>query len=129
MKPDIKPINSRPQGPNGPADPASPGSGTYCGRVDAPVPYSLMASWDQLKEQLNKYNLTYVWDFDLYGDFKKVPGYKIYPEGFTRLSGNLPPVGLLPSSDLSTLTGGELEEFVVGCSVLSMYRPGDVWQV
>jgi hypothetical protein len=105
-------------GPNGPAA-ASQQEQIV---VELVVWYNLlvMASWDQLKEKLDRYNLTYVWDFDLHNDSKKVQGYRVYPNNYLRLSGSLPPVGSLPRSDLAALSDTGLEEFVVGCAVLSM---------
>ena len=88
-----------------------------------------MAKWDRLKGLLDRYNLTYVWDFDLNGDNKKVQGYSIRGRGYPFLHYNKEPLGLLPSHLLEKMTDTDLEEFVVGCAVLSMQPVPDVWRV
>ena len=85
-----------------------------------------MASWDRLRDFLDKYSLTYMWESDLNGDNKKVPGYAIQRRGYLLLYDTKKPLGLLPSHVLGEMTDTELEDFVVQCAVLSM-EP-DIWQ-
>ena len=82
-----------------------------------------MAEYRLFKRLTGEYHLEWVWDYDITDNRSRGPGYRIYHYDLLNV------LGCVTKYTLDAMTDTELEEFVVGCAVLSMQPVPDVWRV
>lgn len=73
-----------------------------------------MANWKEFNRLAAEYNLEWVWDYDVTDKRGRGPGYRIYHYDLLTVLSHV------TKDTLSAMTDTELEEFMVGCAVLSM---------